>query len=320
LGNRKKIDLKFATINLRDGYPLPALGTPKVNNAAGYAVDATTMTIDGVTGQLAVGDTFTIGTDTDIYTVTAVTNTDSGLVNNAAGYATSATTMTVDGFVGSVAVGNTFKLASHGTVYTITAHTETTGNTTSITFTPGLVDAAVDNDPVTIQNPWTVSITFTPGLANAAMDNDTLNIRPHILEVKIGEGTMTYDEKRKMEYILDRGRLSTVRQGDEEPIDVRFDFIWEFLTAIGSATVPTIEDALKKRGPAANWISSATDQCEPYALDVFINYEPPCTGVDSEQIYLTDFRWEGLNHDFKAGTVAVTGKCNSLKLFQLGQQ
>ncbi len=310
-----KIDLKFASIKVKDGYPLSTLGNPgKVDLVAGYAAAATTMVVDDFTGQVVIGDTFMMQGDTDsVYTVSGVTITDiAGAVDNGPGYTTTTTTMTVKNFVGKLQVGQKFKLLTNSTVYTISAHTETTGNTTSITFSPGLVDAAVDSDVLHIQNPWTIGLTFTPGLVSGATDNDTITIQPHSLDVKIGEGTLTYDEKRKMEYILDRGRLSTVRLGDEEPMDVKLDFLWEFLTAIGGSGIPTIEDAFKKRGEAATWITSSTDPCEPYSLDIVILYEPDCTGIDPEEIILNDFRWESLAHDFKQGSVAVTGKCNNL--------
>jgi hypothetical protein len=50
------------------------------------------------------------------------------------------------------------------------------------------------------------------------------------LEVKIGEGNITWTEKRNMEYTLDRGQLDTVREGDEVPVDVKIDLVYEFLT------------------------------------------------------------------------------------------
>lgn len=210
------------------------------------------------------------------------------LVNNSGGYAAAATTMTIDGVTGAFANGDVFTMGVHDDEYTVTAHTETSLNTTSITFTPGLVDAVLNNEPIHLQT--------------------------HSLEIRIGEGTLTFDEKRKIEYKLDRGRLFSVRQGDEEPMDIRFDFIWEFLTAVGSSGTPTIEDALKNRGEASDWISSDTDDpCAPYSVDIIVRYRPPCDGIDGENIVLPKFRWEGLNHDAKAGTVAVTGKCNTVE-------
>lgn len=236
-----QIDLRYATVNIIDGYTPFGPGTTQwlVNNVAGYPTGTVTMIIDGGTGALAVGDTFTVAGETTLPTPLPV--------------------------------------------HKITAHTETTGNTTSITFTPATVGAVTDNGVITIL--------------------------PHSIEVKVGEGTMTYDEKRKMEYVMNRNIIDTVRQGADEPVDVRFDLIWDFITAISGSGVPTVEDALKKRGEAANWVTSGADPCEPYSVDIQVIYTPPCPGVNKETITLQEFRYESLNHEFKQGMIAVTGKC-----------
>ncbi len=130
------------------------------------------------------------------------------------------------------------------------------------------------------------------------------------LTIKVGEGNLTYTEKRNMQYYRDRGKIDTVRLGDEEPVDVKMEFTWEFLKS-ESGDVPTIEEALKKIGPAATWVSSDTeDSCAPYALDIEITNNPICAEVKNEVILLAAFRYEQLDHDVKAGTVSVTGKCN----------
>src|SRR5690606_34113441 len=146
----------------------------------------------------------------------------------------------------------------------------------------------------------------------ALVDNQVIVVQPHRLEVVIGEGNITWSEFKAREYKLNRGKLNTVRNGDEQPVDVRMDFEWEFLKASTGET-PTIEDALKKRGEAAAWVSSATDPCEPYAVDILIVYAPECENVDSEEILLADFRYEQLDHDGDAGTISCTGKCNILE-------
>lgn len=129
------------------------------------------------------------------------------------------------------------------------------------------------------------------------------------LEVKIGEGNLSYTESRNMEYTLDRGMLDEVREGDQIPVDVTMDFIWEYLR--GSSGTPTVEDALKNRGEASDWVSSDTDACRPYAVDIEITYSPsPVTCGDMEIILLQDFRYEGLDHDLSGGSVSVTGRCN----------
>lgn len=137
------------------------------------------------------------------------------------------------------------------------------------------------------------------------------------LIIKVGEGNLTYSETREIEYTLDRGRIDEVREGDEVPMDVSFDLLWEFITGnLDSAGVPpTVEDVLKNENNAATWISSDPDACRPFAIDVLVENVPKC-GVgapiqEKEFITLPDFRYESLEHDIRAGTIAVSGRCNS---------
>jgi len=151
--------------------------------------------------------------------------------------------------------------------------------------------------------------------AQIDLKNCTIRIKDggaNYIDVKIGEGNLTYSEKRNMQYTLDRGLLDEVREGDEVPVDVKLDAVWEYITGgVSSSGVPSIEDALKKKGGAASWASTDTDACRPYAVDLEIIYEPTPEGCgDDETILLSDFRYEELAHDLRAGTISVTGKCN----------
>ena len=204
-----------------------------------------------------------------------------GAVNNGAGYAKNATSMTVDGFSAAIANGVSFRVGTNPNFYTITG---TTGGATPTT------------------------LTFTPGLSGAVADDAVITLHGNVLEIKIGEGNLTYSEKRAVTYVKNRGILDTVKLGDETPMEVSLDFTWEFLRA-GSGDPPSVEEALKQIGAASTWKSTSTDTCEPYAVDILINYIPPC-GSDSELIVLEDFRWESLDHDLKQGQVAVKGNCN----------
>jgi len=132
------------------------------------------------------------------------------------------------------------------------------------------------------------------------------------LEVRIGEGNLTYDETRAIKYTLDRGHIYDVRQGDDVPVDVKLDFMWEYLRGTpASASTPSVEEALKNIGNASTWVSSDSDACRPYAVDIVCTYNPvPTSCGDQEVITLADFRYEKLNHDMKAGSVGITGKCN----------
>lgn len=160
---------------------------------------------------------------------------------------------------------------------------------------------------------------WTPVFASIDLKDAIIRIKDggsNSIEVKIGEGNFTWTEARNIEYTLDRGRLDDVRKGDEIPVDVSFDFLWEYLKGPSSASTasggtPTIEDALKNRGAAANWVSTDADGCRPYAVDLEIEYKPtPAACGDKEVIVINDFRWESLDHDLRGASVAVSGKAN----------
>lgn len=222
--------------------------------------------------------------DAKIYIVDGYTAT--ARVNLTAGYSAGATTMAIDSLAGNIDSGQRFTIAGDTTVYTVTGHAEnTSGNTVSITFSPGL-SASVSNDAI---------ITF----------------QGHRLEVKLGEGSLNYTERREIEYRLNRGVIDEVREGNQVPVEVSMDFNWEYITATDDGA-PTIEDALKNTGGASHWVSSDSDQCRPYAVDIYIEYEPSCGNQSdiNEIILLSDFRWEELAHNGQEGTISCTGRCN----------
>jgi len=129
------------------------------------------------------------------------------------------------------------------------------------------------------------------------------------ITIKIGEGTLTYSEKKTREFVLDKGNLDTVRDADQEPMDVSFDFVWEFITAESGGTV-TVEEALKKVGEAAAWLTTATDTCQPYCIGLEIVNAPACSTVADEYTMFEEFYYESLDHDAKEGSVACSGRSN----------
>ena len=122
-------------------------------------------------------------------------------------------------------------------------------------------------------------------MAQIDLKNATIKLKdgtsptPNELSINIGEGELTFTETKNREYTLNRGALDGVRDGDEAPVDVSLDFIWEYLKGPTSAStgisggIPTPEDCFKQRGGAVNWVSSDTDDvCQPYAVDIEIDY------------------------------------------------
>lgn len=171
-----QIDLKFAEIEIVDGYALAG----QVNNPGNYAAGVTTIAVSGVVGAVSNGDTFTITgeTGTPTHTVTGhvengggntvqvtfstviatggvsnastVTFKKTGAVNGAG--TAGDTTLTIDTLVGIVQNGDTFLIAGEtGTpTHTVTGHVETSGNTTGVTFSTVLASGgAADNAVIT---------------------------------------------------------------------------------------------------------------------------------------------------------------------------
>lgn len=178
--------------------------------------------------------------------------------------------------------GATFKIGTDATIYEVITHTETSGSTTSITIAPPLVVATTAAESITFQ--------------------------PNQIEVRIGEGNFTYDEKYPRKYVLNRQQLSTVKDDDQVPLSVTMDFVWDHITG-SSGDPPTVHEALKRTGNASTWVTSDPDTCEPYSVDLVLLYTPECS-VEPEQIVFPTFRWDSLSPDLKNGSVSCKGACN----------
>jgi len=208
-----------------------------------------------------------------------------GAVNLMAGYTAGASSIVVDGFTGIVPVGSRLSIDGDDR-YQVSSTTETGGNTTTIVFTPSLAANVADNDVVIAYGVF--------------------------LKIKVGDGNITWTEKKPREYKKDRGKLDQVRNGDEEPIDVSLQLMYEELTA-SSGQPPTPEDALKRRGAAATWVSADTvDPCAPYCINIRLDHQPAgCTAFEKERVILPKFYYEELDHNPKDGMISAKGKCNA---------
>ena len=158
----------------------------------------------------------------------------------------------------------------------------------------------------------TTNITFSPAWGTPTpADNDTITFQANEVEVKIGDGNLTYTENKDYEYELDRGVLDTVKENDEQPLDVTIDFVYEFVTT-GTGEAITPVDALKGKGGAAEFVSSSADPCEPYAVDIEVDHDPgACGGAQREITTFPDFRYDTLEFDLDEATISSTGRCNA---------
>lgn len=124
------------------------------------------------------------------------------------------------------------------------------------------------------------------------------------IEVEIGEGNLTYSEKRPLEYVTNGNEISEVREADEEALDLKIDFTWKRVADSFEGLIDMIDNRSETQ------TSSDAIECRPYAVDVKLRYPVACTIPASKDINFDDFRYETLDYDIKAGTISVSGKCN----------
>jgi hypothetical protein len=149
-------------------------------------------------------------------------------------------------------------------------------------------------------------------MAQKDLKNSVLSIldgATHSIEVKNGDGTIAWTVKRPMKYVKNRGKLDTVRKGDEEPVEIQFSAIYTYLKGDTGDEVNPYE-ALTKTGNASAWVSTDTDTCAPYAVDLQLVYTPPCSSAKSERITFEDFRAEDIGGEEKEGTLSFKGMAN----------
>ena len=95
--------------------------------------------------------------------------------------------------------------------------------------------------------PWS-TVYLQIDLKNATITFEDGTGTPNTLDITIGEGNLVWTEARNIEYVLDRGLLDEVREGDQIPVELTIDILWEFLTAVVStAGIPSPEDFFHTR-------------------------------------------------------------------------
>lgn len=128
----------------------------------------------------------------------------------------------------------------------------------------------------------------------------------HMIRVHIGEGNVTFTEKRTINYTKDFGRLFDVSEGDEDPVEVKFDLHWDYL----SGQIAVL-DALKQQGSGyagTGWVSTDSDECRPPAVNIELLNMVTC--MEAELIIFVQFRFDQLDYDLRNHTISITGRCN----------
>lgn len=183
------------------------------------------------------------------------------------------------------------------------------GNSASaLTSTAAQVKTAIEADSDANALVTVALETAGTGICDAFVET-TLDGQKTI-SIKIGEGNLTYSEHRNVEFTRDRGLLDTVREADDEPMDLSIDATWEWITDVSGGAVPTLDDVLKKIGEASGWASTADDPCQPYCIDIELWNAPGCGSIEDELIMFEEYYYETSDHDLRDGTLNTSGRCN----------
>lgn len=224
-----------------------------------------------------------------------------------------------DGLSGTAAVDEMTPMASGDTDLDIDAIVLNTSDTDLVPVGARFTIAGESGSPVhtvTARTPSTSSpttnITFTPATDTGVLDNAVITFLPQQIEVTLGDGNLTWTVNKELNYELDRGNLDTVREGDQIPMDVVLDSVYEFITT-GTGETVTPYDAMNQVGDASEWVSSSSDACEPYAVDIEVEHAVSCGSAQTETTLLPDFRYDTLDVDLDAATISFTGRCNVVK-------
>jgi len=257
--------------------------------------------------------TLTIDATSGNYTLTFNGQTTANILEDA----DAATVLAALVALSNVAPGDVLVSGAAGGPFTIQAAGVYAGLASPV-LTATDVDLAGGGDTiiVAVLQPGAVTweVTFTPPLiaADLPVDMDPITILPRELNIKIGDGDLRYTERDEFNYDLDRGELDTVRRADDVPMEVVSNFVYEHITTGLNEDISPM-DAIKRKGDAADWISAATDECEPYAVDVLVIHTPPCGTAQKEFTLFPDFRSEQREVNFKESNIQITGRCNVLE-------
>ncbi len=133
---------------------------------------------------------------------------------------------------------------------------------------------------------------------------------PFTLAFKIDEGNLTWQERRNIEGVKDRGQLDYLKEGDKEFMTVSTEMRFHTLKASSGDPV-TPNEFLKKTGGASAY-KSTSGVCEADTIDIVVEVNRNCgTTVEDDIIVFPKFAYQELGGDFRAGTLSMSGICNA---------
>ena len=131
------------------------------------------------------------------------------------------------------------------------------------------------------------------------------------LTIPIDMGDLEWEESEPSVVIKNRGAIHSLARGEEEAMTVRFSMVyteWEGEGTTGAAASPV--DALKKRGNASTWSTTATNSCGPYAVDLELTITNPDSTGQDETITFPGFHADRIRaREGMPNEIEVEGVC-----------
>lgn len=136
------------------------------------------------------------------------------------------------------------------------------------------------------------------------------------LSAAVGDGYITYTSSRPIQLKKNRGKLASVREDNEDGMEVSFQFLWTFLTSSGIEP-PTVEDALYRQNAASAWQSATLDPNAPYSVHLQLVWRQSCrqpngSVVIAGEVYtFPEFNQNSLTYSPRDATIDCKGICNA---------
>ena len=200
-------------------------------------------------------------------------------------------------------------------VYTITFAGDLANTAQTITVDGSGLTAANSEVLTQVQDGTdTWNITFTPAIAAGSVpsDDDVITFYPRKMEVKVGEGNIEHTKNKDPQVDTDRGVLDGARTGNQQPMNVSFAFVYDWLRS-STTDDPTADEVLEREGEAADWSNAAADECEPYQVTLKVIDAPDCGSAQAEIILYRYFLPQSINASVEAASVSVSGICVATK-------
>lgn len=121
---------------------------------------------------------------------------------------------------------------------------------------------------------------------------------PNELTSILDEGNLSWSSVQNVTTILDRGRLSHMRKGNEEPVSISFTIKYVELIKQEYESTPTLYEVLKFINGASGWQSSNTDECSDVkTLTLKFRIKTPCPTDKDEVITFRKFYQTNISFD-----------------------